>query len=170
MSFKRVRWEQGSVYGIPLEDGSFGICQAIDLMMPNVVYIAVFSYQFKELPETIPTLKRSDILSLGATWKQDLNNGTWASIAKCEPIVRKADFPNEAFAEDDYIGAVTSDSGLYSEFLAACFGLIPWNTMFKPNYWDEYLNSGKSRPSSVKVLSEDARNKYRSEVMGVKST
>ncbi len=170
MSFKRVRWKQGSVYGIPLDDGGFGLCQAIDLMMPNVVYIAVFSYQFKELPETIPPLNRSDILSLGATWKQDLNNGKWASIGICEPIVGKSEFPNEAFAEDGYIGAVTSDSGLYSKFLAACFGLEPWNTMFDPKYWDKYLNSDNTRPSSVNVLSEDARNQYRNEVMGIKST
>ena len=170
MSFKRARWEQGSVYAIPLKDGSFGVCQAIDLMMPNVVYIAVFSYQFKELPETIPPLSRSDILSLGATWKQELNNGTWASLGKCEPVVVKSDFPNEEFAEDGYVGAVTSDAGIYSNFLAACFGLTPWNTMFDPNYWDEYLNSGSSRPSSVNILSEVARNKYRSEELGVKST
>ena len=170
MSFKRVRWKSGSVYAIPLTDGSFGICQAIDTMMPNVIYIAVFSYKFDELPEEIPPLNKRDVLNLGATWKQSLNNGSWAGLGETFPIVQKSDFPNEQFAHDGYIGAKNADAGVFSKFLSACFGLIPWNTMFDPNYWEEYLNTPHKRPEGIRVLNQEKREKYRVEVMGIKNT
>ncbi len=165
MKYKRSRWKQGSVYAIPLADGSFGICQAIDSMMKNIIYIAVFSYHFDEVPTEIPSLKKEDILSLGATWRQHLNNGSWATIGVTDPIVEKRDFPNEAFAPS-YVGAKHSDGGLFSKFLSACFGLRPWNTMAKEDYFEAYLNTNNRRPSKLKILDPEARMKYRSEVLG----
>lgn len=169
MSFKRVRWKPGTVYAIRLTDGSFGICQAIDTMMPDVIYIAVFSYRFDKVPDVVPVLDSKDVLNLGATWKQSLNNGTWAGLGEASPVAEKSDFPNEQFAHDGYIGAKHSDVGIYSNFLSACFGLIPWNTMFDPNYWEEYLNTPHIRPESIKILSKTERKKYRFEVMGIKN-
>lgn len=56
MKFRRSRWKPGTVYGIPLADGSFGIGQSIDAMWESGIYIAVFSYHFDRLPVAPPPL------------------------------------------------------------------------------------------------------------------
>lgn len=168
MGFKRVRWKQGTVYGIPLADGSFGLCQAIDAMMTNIIYIAVFSYRFESLPEHAPILDKKNILSLGATWRQSLNNGSWAFIGVCDPVLEKSMFPNENFADVGYVGAKHSDAGLYSKFLSACFGITPWNTMSEHDYWEEYLNTKNARPNTIIVLDTEARDSYRRNILGIK--
>lgn len=169
MKYKRFRWKRGAVYGIPLADASFGVCQAVDTMMTNVVYIAVFSYHFDELPNVVPNLAKENILSLGATWRQQLNNGSWPGIGVTEPVVEKCDFPNEATADNGYIGAKHSEAGLYAKFLSACFGLTPWNTMFDQDYWEEYLNTMNARPDRIKILDPNARTKYRTEILGIEA-
>ena len=160
MQFKRARWKSGSVYGVPLAGDGYGICQAIENMLPNAVYIAVFSYHFEKAPANLPPLDKRDILSLGATWKQQLNNGTWLHLGVSEPVVRKIEFPNEKYAANGYVGAQHSDAGLYSKFLSACFGLIPWNGMFREDFWEDYLNARHPRPSGIWLLDSEEREKY----------
>ncbi len=157
------------VFGLPLEDGSFGIAQAIDSMWENVVYVAIFSDRFDELPESIVNLDPENIVSLGATWKQDLNNGSWAKIGTLHPVVTKSQFPNEKYADSGYVGATNSDAGLFCKFLSAYHGLKPWNVMHQEDYWDKYLNAGKGAPSTIIVLNAQQREKCRLEVMGVKN-
>ncbi len=157
------------IYGLPLEDGTFGLAQAIDSMWENVIYIAIFSDKYEEIPESVESLNVDNIISFGATWKQDLNNGSWAKIGVLAPVVDKSQFPNERYADSGYIGATNSDAGVFNDFLSAYHGLAPWNVMYKEDFWDKYLNAGKSAPSSILVLSSQERDKYRLEVMGVKN-
>ncbi|OIQ43607.1 MAG: hypothetical protein BM560_05505 [Roseobacter sp. MedPE-SWde] len=137
-------------------------------MRENVIYIAVFSYNFDDIPTEIPSLEEEDILSLGATWRQDLNNGSWATIGVSDPVVEKRDFPNEAFAPS-YVGATYSDGGVFSRFLSACFGLIPWNSMADEDCFEAYLNTNNRRPSKLRILDPEARVKYRSDVLGIEA-
>jgi len=158
------------VFGIPLADGSFGIIQAIDIMLVNVIYIAVFSDRYEYLPSNIISLKNDNLISLQATWKQDLNNGSWANICTIEPAVKKVDFPNEKFSESGYVGAKHASGGMFNRFLNAYHGIEPWNVMADERYWDTYLNVGKSRPEEAFCLNDEERNKYRSEILGVKNS
>ena len=119
------------------------------------------------IPEKIERLDKGNVISLYATWKQDLNNGTWAKVAILPPIVAKSDFPNEKFASSGYAGAKHSSAGLFNEFLAAYHGFVPWNVMADEDYWDSYLNAGKSRPDNVILLTKAQRMEYRSSVMGI---
>ena len=156
------------VFGLPLEDGSFGIAQAIDSMYQNVVYVAIFSDRYDEIPESICDLDAKNIISLGATWKEDLNNGRWAKIEIMDPIIDRSTFPNEQYADSGYINATISDAGLFSKFLSAYHGVTPWNVMYKEDYWNQYLNAGKRQPSNIIILSPIEREKYRSEVFSSK--
>lgn len=165
MKYKRKIWKPGAVYGLPLTDGSFGVCQAIEAMWPTVIYIAVFSHRFEHLPAEVPPLNRDDVLSLGATWRPQLNNGSLPFLGSAAPVVSKRDFPNEAFSEIGYVGAQHSDIGLYSDFLDACFGLTPWNTMFEEDWWENYLNTKHPRPPAIRTLDAQAREKYRAEML-----
>jgi immunity protein 26 of polymorphic toxin system len=165
--FKKTRWKPGMVFAIPVDVGKFGIAQAIDSMMENVIYIAVFSDLYDEIPEEIEFLDKENVISLHATWKQDLNNGTWAKVGILPSVASKSDFPNEEFASSGYVGAKHSSAGIFNDFLAAYHGVAPWNVMTDENYWDSYLNAGKSRPDKVILLTEDQRKEYRNSRKGI---
>jgi immunity protein 26 of polymorphic toxin system len=157
---KRVRWSPGAVYAVPLSDGSFGIAQAIDAMMVNVIYVALFAHRFAELPTTLPLLQRNHIVSLTATWRQHLNRGDWPYLEHAPLSVAKSSFPNERFARDGYVGAKHADAGILALFLSAYHGLVPWNVMYRDDYYDQFLAPGVPRPTQAVILDHAARAAY----------
>ena len=74
--------------------------------------------------------------------------------------------PTEALAAAGYVGAKHYDAGLLSEFLSACHGVLPWNVMYDPAYYEERLISG-ARPAKAIILGEEERTAYRREVLGI---
>lgn len=157
---KRVRWAPGAVYAVPLTDGSFGLAQAIDAMMENVIYVALFADRFGELPVDPPPLRRESIVSLTATWRQHLNRGDWPFLGKASICVPKSAFPNERFARNWYVGAKHADAALLAQFLSAYHGLLPWNVMYVEDYYDKFLAPGVPRPVNAVILDSDARTAY----------
>ena len=170
MTGKRSRWAPGAVYAVPLADGSFGFAQAIDAMMDNVIYVALFDNRVHEAPSGPPVLDRQRVVSLAATWRQHLNRGDWAPLGVVAPVVRKSDFPNERFARAGYVGAKHYDAGILADFLSAYQGLLPWNVLYDEGYYDHLLAPGVARPSTVRVLDGEARTAYRSAQAGREPT
>jgi hypothetical protein len=165
---KRVEWEYGAVFAIPLIDGSYGIGQAIASMMPNIVHSAFFSARFHSLPSSLPALRRDDVVALLSTWKESLNFGEWPVLGAATFIVETGEFPNERFRGVGYVGAKHYDEGIVQKFLSAYHGLTPWNTMHDERYYDTLLREGVARPPSAIILSPEARQKYRVEKGWVK--
>jgi hypothetical protein len=166
-SSKSPRYKPGMVYAVPLSDGTFGIAQAGSAMWPNVIYIALYADRYEELPNSIPPLSRLRAVSLTATWKKDLNKGTWVPLGITEEEHALAEFPNEAHADQGYVGAKNYDAGILSEFLSAYHGLLPWNVMHDSNYYDQLLAPSAPRSDKITILSEADRVAYRREVFGV---
>jgi hypothetical protein len=159
---KRVRWALGSIFAVPLEDGTYGCGQAIALMMPNIVYCALTSHRFQELPTRCPAVQRGDVISLLAVWRNSLGSGKWPIVCELSPIVEAADFPNEQFAASGYVGARHYDEGIAAAFLSAYFGLIPWNgDWIREWYLDDLLAPGIERPATAVLLSPKERHAYR---------
>ena len=158
---KRTRWAPGVVYAVPLTDGSYGVAQAVDAMMVNVIYVALFRSRLQSLPDASPSLSRSDVVALTATWRRDLENGDWPVLGSADLAVEKAEFPNERFASKGYIGAKHFDAELLAEFLSAYHGLLPWNVSYEEDAYDQMLAPGICRPDSAIVLDPEARNAYR---------
>jgi hypothetical protein len=155
------------MYAVPLTDGSFGIAQAGEAMWPNVIYVALFVDRYRETPAAPPLLKAASAVSLAATWRQALNRGEWLSLAWAAEVFKKAEFPNERFSKAGYVGAKTYDAGILADFLSAFHGLVPWNVMHDPDYYDRLLRPGVERPKAALVLDEVAREKYRRETLRV---
>ena len=166
---RQFRYKSGMVYAVPLADGSFGIAQAGEAQgeFVNVIYVVLFSNRYGELPDQAPTLKREFAVSLAATWRQALNRGEWLSLGMAPEAFQKSEFPNESYASNRYIGAKNYDAGILTKFLSAYHGLLPWNVLYEPDYYDGLLRIGLSRPSSVQILNDHDREKYRREVMNV---
>jgi hypothetical protein len=165
---KRVEWEYGAVFAVPLIDGSYGIGQAIGSMMTNIVHSAFFSTRFQSLPSSLPALRRDDVVALLSTWKQSLNFGEWPILGVARFIVEASEFPNERFRDAGYVGATHYDEGIVQEFLSAYHGLTPWNTSYDERYYDALLREGVARPTAAIILPAEARQKYRVEKGWVK--
>lgn len=161
MAGRRSRWVPGTVYAVPLEDGSFGFAQAIDAMMVNVIYVVLFADHVSDFPMDPPPLERRRVVSLAATQRQQLNGGEWLRIGVVPPIAHKAEFPNERFARNGYVGATHYDAGVLADFLSAYHGLLPWNVMHEEDYNDRLLAPGVRRPVSARVLDATSRAAYR---------
>lgn len=82
-------------------------------------------------------------------------------------MFKTSEFPNERYANKGYVGAVNYDAGLLADFLSAFHGLLPWNVMHDPAYYDGLLRPGLPRPQSVRILDERERENYRREVLKI---
>jgi hypothetical protein len=166
---RQSRWKPGMVYAVPLSDGSYGIAQAGDTQgeFVNVIYVAMYCHRFLDLPTSIPDLTRDYAVSLSSTWRQALNRGEWLSIGVAPETFNTSEFPNEQFAKKGYVGARTCDAGILSDFLSAYHGLIPWNIMHDPKFFDAFLRPESPKPPLANVLSEQDREKYRREVYNI---
>jgi len=164
---KRPRYKPGMVYAVPLADGSFGVAQAGGSMFSTVIYVALFLDRFEAAPATPPALDHSKLVSLTATWRKNLNRGEWVPLGISELTPGLLSHPTEALAADGYVGANHYDAGLLSEFLSACHGVLPWNVMYDPAYYEKLLIAGAERPAKAVILGEDERTAYRREVFGV---
>ncbi len=159
---KRVRWRPGLVVTIPLKDGSWGIGQTGDLMMPNVGYVALFNERLNSLASVVPILTRRALISLLAVTRHSVSTGRWHVIDEGHPLVPKTEFPNEQFAATGYVGAKLYDSELVEDFLDAYYGLAPWNGDFlEEDYLDRFLLPGRPRPQTAILLSPVERAEYR---------
>ena len=145
---KRVKWLYGDVFGLPLKDDSFGIAQIIDNMMTNVVYIAVFITKIASLNEPFE-LKKDDIISLAATWKNSFGDGKFHNIRNEVFFAKKEEFKNEQYKDNGYIGAKHSDEGIIVDFLNAYHKLAAWDDWFDPDYLDQYLISSNVKPNDL---------------------
>jgi hypothetical protein len=164
---KRPRYKPGTVYAVPLADGSFGLAQAGSPMFPTVIYVAMFLDRFETIPSGPPPLDESRLVSLTATWRKNLNKDEWVPLGASELTPGLLNHPSEALAAGGYVGAKHCDSGLLSEFLSACHGALPWNVMHDPAYYEKLLVPGTARPANAVVLGEKERTAYRRERFGV---
>lgn len=160
--FKVRRWKPGMVYAVPLQDGSFGFAQAIAPAMPTVVDLAVFGARAPALPTALPPLGRDDLVALCATWRQELNNGSWHALGVTTLSVDPMDCPNQKpCASGNDVGIEHYDAGLIERLLDAWHGLTAWNVMYEEDFFDEMLAPGVTRPSTAIVLSPEERAQYR---------
>ena len=116
---KRVKWENGAVFGVPLTDGTYGIAQAIDHWMPHWIYVALSTKRLSLLPSDVPAVSTADIISLVAVSDNELDFGEWPFIGQTKPLVSRRKFPNERFKSKGYVGAKLYNAGLAADFLSA---------------------------------------------------
>lgn len=166
---KRPRYKPGMVYAVPLADGTFGIAQAGAAMWPQVIYVALYADRLESLPTAAPPLSRANAVSLAATWKKQLNRGPWIPLGVANEVATLAEFPNETHKDQGYVGAKNHDAEILAEFLSAWHGLLPWNVMFDPAYYDELLAKDAPPSDKIRILDAAERAAYRESVFGVKA-
>lgn len=160
-SFKRSRWKAGNVYALPLADGSFGIAQAIVASpgIPGVVNVAVFDYRYRALAECRNTVARANVIALLGTFRAEMNGGWWAPVGWAEPCVGVDEFMNVQL--NGGVGHTHHGGGVIEGLVSAYHGLLPWNAMYREDYYDSLLAPGIQRPRSARILNALERSTYR---------
>lgn len=150
--FKRSRWKPGNVYAVPLTDGSFGIVQAVVASpgLPGVINVAVFDYRYPNLAECRKQVSREHVIALLGTWRAEMNGGWWALIGWSEPCVGVMEFPNVQLQGG--VGHVHHSGGIIENLISAYHGLLPWNTNYREDYYDQLLAPGVTRPKAARLL------------------
>lgn len=164
---RRPQCKPGMIYAVPLADGSYGLAQAGEPTIPTVIGVALFLERVGALPCELPKLNSSRLISLTSTWRKNLDNGAWFPLGVAELTPALAQHPAQALASAGYVGAKHYDAGLLSEFLSACHGVLPWNVMHDPTYYEKLLLPGSGRPEKAVLLGEEERTAYRREVFGI---
>jgi hypothetical protein len=146
----RIKWSFGDLFAVPLKDKTYGLLQVVDLMMTNVVYVAIFNKKTEQHHGTI-SMSVDDIISLIAITKEGLDFGYFNLVGNTKLYVNKNDFNNEKFASKGYVGAKIYDYGLVIDFLNAYHGLEYWDNWINPNYLDDFLIDLGKKPKYLKL-------------------
>jgi hypothetical protein len=146
---KRIKWDHGDVFAVPLVDGTFGLVQAIDHWMPRWIYTAITEGRVTTLTDADTKTEPGRLVALLAVDDDPFNFGGFPCVGRASPMVHRRDFPNEAFAHNGYVGAKSYTGGIVADFLSAWHQLAPWNAYKDAAYFDKLLISGIERPSAV---------------------
>ncbi|MBN2287339.1 MAG: hypothetical protein JXI43_12885 [Tissierellales bacterium] len=146
---KRIIWDNGSIFGVPLVDGSFGLVQAIDHWMPHWIYSVITSIRINTIDDILPKLSKKNIISLLAIEDDVFDFGGWPLISMQKPLKKRKDFPNEKYKSKGYVGAKSYTRGIIEEFISAFHLLSPWDVYKEPDYFDRLLVSNKLKPEGV---------------------
>ena len=155
---KKIKWNFGDVFAIPLLNGKFAIGQVLDLIMTNVIRCALFD-------EVIDDTKGVDLdvicnstklISLIASSREQLDYGVWEIIGNKKILIPKSKFPYEKLRDKGWVGATFHDAALVEDFLNAFHALSPWDDWHDPNYLDEYLIDKSKKPPNL-ILSKKGK-------------
>lgn len=146
---KKRRWDAGSVFLIPLKDGTDCVGQVIDRekSVLNSVAIAIFDLRGGwSSGQEIPPFCAEDVFSTILATKDLLDSGRWAVLDR-ETIKISDDMkPYEDLRSDGFIGARVYGSGVVEEFVNAFYGLAPWDDWYVPDFLDGMLISPDKKP------------------------
>lgn len=145
---KAQQWQVGSVFVIPLLDGSGCIAQVVgrERQILNSVTIAIHDVRQSAMAECVPALRSDDVFSMLLSTKDLLDSGRWKVVGVGGAQGEDAT-PYEGLRSSGFIGAKVRGSALVEDFVNAFYGLAPWDDWYVPNYLDEYLISPDKKPS-----------------------
>jgi hypothetical protein len=143
----------GSVFLIPLDDGTAMLAQIVEIVpqVLNSITIAVFDRQIVDLnslPKLV-SLENEKIISCQFVTRDLFSNGVWRQIARVPVDISGDRLPYRDTEKNRWIGAKVIGSGIIRSFLSAYQGLRPWNEMLDPGYYTKLLLPGVPVPSTA---------------------
>jgi len=152
---KKLEWSTGDFFTVPLKDGSRVVGQALDLMMPNIVSVALTDVRLKE-GESLPDpslIGREHVVAALSTWRDPLDSGHWPIVGHKTPVLQRKEWPNEQYRSKNWVGAKHQNTAVVEAFLNAYHGMSVWDAWYDPLFFDKLLFDGTKRPPNV-VLSK----------------
>lgn len=144
-------WGLGSLFGIPLADGSkmLGQVLGVEPMVLNSVACALFDQRADGGAPIVDNL-----VAVMLTTRDLLDNSVWEVIGSAAVEVPKVHFPYESLRSESFVGAEVIGSRNVGEFANAFFGLSPWDDWADPEYLDKLLISKDKKPKKLLYKSQ----------------
>ena len=94
MARKKIKWEFGDVFLIPMENNTYSVGQVLDLMMINILRIAIFNETVKDINSAdINTICHTEnLISLLTCTREQLDFGVWKIIGNKPIKIEKSKF------------------------------------------------------------------------------
>jgi len=146
-----VEWSPGDLFTIGLKDTSRVVGQALDLMMPNVVSVALTDIRLAEgapLPDA-NSIGRDRIMAALSATRHPLDSGHWPIVGHRALLLQRREWPNEQYRSKNWVGAKMENGASVEAFLNAYHGLAPWDLWVDPLFFDKLLFAGRQRPPNV---------------------
>lgn len=145
--------DDGEVFVIPLEGQKyFGIGEVLKVTPDalNSVICIFYSHRFSSLENlNIDELSDENVISVQFITPDLIESRIWKVVGENDPYDPE-DFLNfKELESDGFIGVDIIGSGNIRKFLSAYHGLLPWNCMYKEEYFDELLYPGVERPENI---------------------
>lgn len=146
----------GDVFLIPLDNGSF----SIGMFHKNVqkpLYSAICSFYSAAVSnaDEISETMLSNPICIALVVTNSLETKKWQVVANFSPKIESNALPDYKYRQTFFrkqrpiMDKVYGDGNI-RKFLRAYHGLVPWNSMHDPKYFDKMLLDQKLRPSSIK--------------------
>lgn len=137
--------DAGTVFGVPLLDGTFAVSQIADWMDPVSARCFLFDVRVKCI-SLIETAIPADLAVCKAiVMRARLDDGTWPVGKTLEVKVPISQWPFEETKSKGWIGAPVITSLLFEELANAWFGLKFWDDWYDHRYLDKFLMSADKR-------------------------
>ena len=160
---KPKEWKTGDVFSIPLADNMFSFGQVL-----NKRYCTCVLFNFKS---NEPDLSKSDFLKLQPLSILHLSNGNLLNNGRWKIIFNeqaKLDANAGYGGRAGTIGSISyGGCGVMADLANAYWGFQPWNVMYEEDYYDKLLLQGVIKPTTVLILNQSERLKYRREKFGI---
>lgn len=151
----KQKWDIGSVFLLPLENGDSCVGQVIgrEAHVLNSAVIALFDFKGDWARMEIPSLEMGALFSAVFVTRDLLDSGRWKVVDRRDTGGVVEASPYETLRTSGFIGAKVRGSSIVEEFVNAFYGLAPWDDWYVPDYLDAFLMSANKKPSDRLVYS-----------------
>jgi hypothetical protein len=148
----KVRWNEGSIFLVPLSDGRCAIGQVLN-RTPRALNSAICAfYELRVSPGAKVAPEDLDVqrlLSLQFVTTDLLAYGVWPLVGEAPPRHLELMTRLPALERAGYVGAKVIGSAIIREFLEAYDGLRPWDDYADAQYFEKLLVSPDKKPARV---------------------
>jgi hypothetical protein len=154
MAKRKVKWQAGDNFLVPLQDGSYGQGQVLshEARAMNSVICAFSSIRFENVPDHLGVIPDEGLIAVLFTTRDLLDSGRW-HVVNSGPIVPWGRFLNiQELRSKGYVGVTVRGSLIVADFLNAYHKLIAWNGCHDPGYFDKLLVSPDRKPPQLLLM------------------
>jgi hypothetical protein len=151
MGRKKVKWQAGDYFLVPLEDESYSQGQILsyEAHAMNSVVCAFSSLRFESVPTQLDAIPEKSLIAVQFTTRDLLDSGRWRIVNNGPVLSWEKYLDIQGLRRKGFIGAVIHGSGIIEKFLNAYHKLVIWNDYYDPEYLDKMLISPDRKPAGV---------------------
>jgi hypothetical protein len=151
MGKRKIKWESGDNFLVPLEDGSYGQGQVLsyEAQAMNSAICAFFSIRYESMPTNLEPISENNLIAVLFVTRDLLDSGRWHIVDNGPTISWEKFIDIQSRRNNGFIGTKIQGSSNTRTFLSAYHKLVPWNCYFDPEYFDKLLISPDRKPTDL---------------------